>query len=156
MRLPPISWCSHHWTPSAVVATGAWDMLQHVSNSRYATAAITSTRPMSQLSPQCIETAVAAASRRGFFFLSPRPTTTNPPLLLSTTTLLLLQDKQPDHHHTAVPGWQQTGDSRCIFTSSPWVLIFYYKMTKEEQGSRCICVSSPRYVFFFCFLFFFY
>ena len=45
-----------------------------------------------------------------------------------------------------------TGDSRRICTSSPWVLIFYYKMTKEEQGSRCICVLGPRCVFFFFFL----
>ena len=32
------------------------------------TATITSTHPMSQLSPQCIETVVAVASRRGVFF----------------------------------------------------------------------------------------
>ena len=61
----------------------------------------------------------------------------------------------PECSRRRLPGWQQTGDSRCICASSPWVLIFYYKMTKEEQGSRCICVSSPRYVFFFFLLSFF-
>ena len=59
------------------------------------------------------------------------------------------------HLHTTTPRWWRwTGDLRCICALSSWVLLFYYKIAKEEQGLRCKYISSPKYVFFFLLSFF--
>ena len=116
------------------------------------TTTITSTSPMSWLSPQCVETVVAAASRRGVFFWAP---SLAPPLTLPFYYL-----PPPSFYYrtnSQITITLQCPDDEKLGTqdvSVPWVPGCLYFITRWPRRNRAWDVFASQALGMLCFFFF--